>query len=163
MKGLSLSRVSVSTVQDLRRGGTPANHWPFLKLAWCHCIRELKMTFVIRCWRSVVLPIGWALVAGAVYSSAYASNAWIGPMPVSSVISSPDGGFLLLLNSAGDPACGPSGNQFNAIPNVNGMTTEGAKAALAVLLTALALNKQVSMVRDDTQSGCPIQGVRIDQ
>jgi hypothetical protein len=121
------------------------------------------MRFITHRWRSVFLPVGCALVAGAVYSSANASNAWIGPLPVSSVISNPDGGFLLLLNSASDPACGPSGNQFNAIPNVNGMTTDGAKAALAVLLTALALNKQVSIVRDDTQSGCPIAQVRVDQ
>ena len=27
----------------------------------------------------------------------------------------------------------------------------------------MALNKQVSIVRDDAQSGCPIQEVRVDQ
>ena len=120
------------------------------------------MRFMIRCWRSVVLPVGCALVACGVYSSANAANAWVGPIPITSVISAPNGGFLLLLNLS-DPACGSSGNQFNAIPNVNGMTIDGAKAALAVLLTALALNKQVSIIMDDTQNGCPIQEVRVDQ
>jgi hypothetical protein len=43
------------------------------------------------------------------------------------------------------------------------MTSDGAKSALAVLLTALALNKQVSIIMDDTQSGCPIAQVRVDQ
>lgn len=102
-----------------------------------------------------------ALVCG-LNSRADATNVWFGPYPIQSVISNPQGGFLLLI-PASDPACGSSGNQFNGTPNVNSMTLDGANAALAVLLTALALNKPVSVVADDTLSGCPIEQVRIDQ
>jgi hypothetical protein len=121
------------------------------------------LTRLFRRSHSALFAAAYALAAYTASSPASAANAWIGPFPISSVISSQSGGFLLLLNAASDPACGSSGNQFNAVPTLNGMTSDGAKSALAVLLTALALNKQVSIIMDDTQSGCPIAQVRVDQ
>jgi hypothetical protein len=91
-----------------------------------------------------------------------AANGWKGPVAVSSVISNPAGGALLLLE-LNDASCGSSGNQFNIAVGSNGMTADGAKASMALALTALTLGKPISIVVDDTLPGCPIQEVRIDQ
>ena len=113
--------------------------------------------------RVAVAALGSAVLALAgLAQPAHAANVWMGPIPITSVITNGAGGFLLLLNLS-DPACGSSGNQFNVVVNVNGQTADGAKSALATVLTALALGKSVSVVVDDTQYGCPIQQVRIDQ
>lgn len=90
----------------------------------------------------------------------HAANAWSASLPIEAIITNPAGGFLLLL-PASNPSCGSSGNQFNVTAGVNSMTAEGAKAALAAVMTAYALGKPVIVLFDSAIAGCPVQQVYI--
>ena len=81
-------------------------------------------------------------------------------MPIAGIYTSPQGGFLLILE-ASNPACGPSGNQFNVYVGQVGMTADGARGALAAVLTAFALGKPIRVYFDPTIAGCPIQQVNL--
>lgn len=81
---------------------------------------------------------------------------------INAILSAPQGGFLLLL-PASNPACGNSGNQFYVTVGQVGMTAEGAKAALAVALTAYALKKPIRVYFDPAISGCPVQWIWIEE
>ena len=82
-------------------------------------------------------------------------------LPISGILTNPQGGFLMLL-TASNPACGSSGNQFNVTIGAAGMTAEGAKSALAAALTAYALGKPVRVYFDPALPGCPVQMVWIE-
>lgn len=95
---------------------------------------------------------------------AVASTQLSAELPISGILSNPQGGFLLLL-SASNPACGSSGNQFNVWVGTypGGMTSDGAKSAMGVALTAYALGKPIRIYFDPAISGCPISQIWIAQ
>ena len=81
-------------------------------------------------------------------------------LPIRAIYTNPQGGFLLILE-ASNPACGSSGNQFNVFVGQVGMTADGAKSALAAVLTAYAVGKPVRVYFDPAIVGCPIQQVAL--
>jgi hypothetical protein len=89
-----------------------------------------------------------------------AANDWTAELPIQGTISNPQGGFLLLL-PASNPACSSSGNQFNVYVGVNSVTADGAKAALALAMTAYAMGKPVVVLFDSAIAGCVVQQVYI--
>ena len=91
-----------------------------------------------------------------------AANAWYSPLPITSILNNLDGGFLMLL-SASDAACGPSGNQFHVDPAVNGQTTDSVKTTLAIVLSAFAMGKTITVYADNAIPGCPVQLVMVNQ
>jgi hypothetical protein len=109
----------------------------------------------------LVLAIAASMLVGFSQTS-NAANAWYNPLPISSILNNLDGGFLVLL-PASDPACGSSGNHFNVDPGVNGQTTDSVKATLAIVLAAFAMGKSITIYADNTQPGCPIQLVMVNQ
>jgi hypothetical protein len=95
-------------------------------------------------------------------NSAFAANSWKNNVPIVGLYNVPTGGFLMFLPPGTDPACGPSSNLFYVLPGQNGVTADGAKAALAIALTAFTLGKTVNILYDNTISNCPIQIVWIN-
>jgi len=81
-------------------------------------------------------------------------------MPIEAIYTGPNGNFLLIME-ASNPACGSSGNQFNVYIGQVGMTADGAKAALAAVLTAYALDKPIRVYFDPAIAGCPVQQVSL--
>jgi hypothetical protein len=101
------------------------------------------------------------LLALSFSAGASAANVWKNNLPVSSIMTYPNGDFLLILE-ASDPNCGPSGNLFYVLSGLNGQTADGVKAALAMALTAFTSGKTVSVYTDTAVSNCPVQLVRIN-
>jgi hypothetical protein len=110
--------------------------------------------------RFVLGVIAATLVAFSHTSNA--ANAWFNPLPISSILNNLDGGFLLVL-PASDPSCGPSGNHFNVDPGVNGQTTDSVKTTMALVLTAFAMGKTITIYADHALPGCPVQLVLLNQ
>jgi hypothetical protein len=102
--------------------------------------------------------IAAVLCCMATIQAAEAANAWSAELNIEGVITNPAGGFLLLL-PASNPACGSSGNQFNVTVGVNSLTADGAKVALAQVLTAYAMGKKIIVLFDSAIAGCPVQQV----
>ena len=94
-------------------------------------------------------------------ASASAANVWKNNLPISSIMTYPNGDFLLVL-PASDPNCGPSGNLFYVLAGQNGQTAEGLKAALAMALTAFTTGKTVSVYADTAVGNCPVLLVQIN-
>jgi hypothetical protein len=92
---------------------------------------------------------------------AFAAIQLSAQLPITAIITGPQGGFLLLL-PASNWACGSSGNQFNVTVGQVGMTADGAKAALAVTLMAYAQGKLIRVYFDPAIAGCPVQQVYIE-
>ena len=111
--------------------------------------------------KSAIRGLLLSLAMLAVATDATAANAWKSNYLVYSVVSLNNGGFILLLE-ASDAACGPSGNQFYVQAGSNGMTADGVKSTLAVVLTALAMGRTVNALVDTTLGGCPVQLAQIN-
>jgi hypothetical protein len=99
-----------------------------------------------------------ALIAALTVAPAtLAANQWTQSMPIAGIINH-SGGFLVLME-ASNPSCGSSGNQFNVSIGQNGMSADGAKSALAVVLAALATERPIIVLFDPAIAGCPIQQI----
>ena len=104
-----------------------------------------------------------SIAAACLLASVNTANAAIelsALMPIDAIFTNPQGGFLLLL-PASNPSCGNSGNQFNVEIGQLSMTADGAKGALAAVLTAYALGKPIRVYFDRTIPGCPISEVML--
>ena len=112
-----------------------------------------------------VSPIVLCLIASAGFLAAAppagAAEVLVGPLQISAVITNPQGGFLLLA-TATQPGCGPSGNQFNAWVGASYMTADGMKGALAVVLAAYAMGKPIKFYYNNALTGCPITQVWLE-
>jgi hypothetical protein len=107
--------------------------------------------------------IASATVAFACLASSRSAEAAIELSPslqINAIFSNPQGGFLMLL-PASNPACGPSGNQFNVFVGQLSVTADGAKGALATALMAYAMNIPIRVYFDPALPGCPVQQVII--
>ena len=115
--------------------------------------------------RSTRNPFALALACAACISAPGVTEAGTqlsAELPIGGILTNPQGGFLLLLN-ASNPACGSSGNQFNVWVGTfpGAMTSDGAKGALAVAMTAYSLGKPIRVYFDPAISGCPVSQVWI--
>jgi hypothetical protein len=97
-----------------------------------------------------------------VSSTAFSANNWQNNLTIQGIYNVPAGGFLLLLPPGTDTACGPSSNLFYVLPGLNGVTADGAKAALSIALTAFTLGKTINIFYDNTIGNCPVQIVWIN-
>jgi hypothetical protein len=104
----------------------------------------------------------WVALALISCNNVFAANSWKSNVTIVGLYNVPDGGFLMFLPPGTDTACGPSSNLFYVLPGQNGVTADGAKAALSIALTAFTLGKTVNIFYDDTLPNCPIQIVWIN-
>ena len=109
---------------------------------------------------SILLSIVVSFGLAAASNTASAAITLSPLMPISAIYAGTNGSFLLILE-ASNPACGSSGNQFNVSIGQVGMTADGAKAALAAVLTAYAIGQPIRVYFDPAIAGCPVMQVNL--
>lgn len=93
---------------------------------------------------------------------AFAANAWTGPKTIAQVQVVEDGGFLLTFSTPVGPQCSLAGpSTLYIYPGAHYVTADGAKAMLAIALTALTTGMKVDVMYDDSTSACYGRYVRI--
>jgi hypothetical protein len=81
-------------------------------------------------------------------ASAFSATIWKTNVPVLGVQTTGEGGFIFYAPPGTDSACYENGTWFQVKANQNGMTAAGASSNLALVLTALAAGKTITIAYD---------------